>query len=141
MPLRVDEGFRLDPAALAAAVGPRTRAILTNSPSNPTGRIDSEEDLRALARLTEESGVWLVSDEVYGEIYYGDRPPPTIGRYSDRAIVLGALSKSCSMTGFRLGWVLAPATARAAATAAAPGSRAGPRSRSCSSSTTASARS
>jgi aspartate/methionine/tyrosine aminotransferase len=109
VPLSRESGFALDGAALAAAVGDRTRAILLNSPANPTGRVDSARELRALAEGTEGLGVFLISDEVYGELYYGDRPP-SIGAMSERSIVLGALSKTCSMTGFRLGWVIAPDT-------------------------------
>jgi aspartate/methionine/tyrosine aminotransferase len=105
VPSRPD--FSLDVDALAAAVGERTRAILLNSPCNPTGRIDGEAELRALVAATAGSDVLLISDEVYGEIFYGARAP-SVGQLSERAIVLGALSKTCSMTGFRLGWVIAP---------------------------------
>jgi len=107
VPLDSARGFQLDGARLAAAVGERTRVILVNSPANPTGRVDPEAELRELVDATEGSGVWLLSDEVYGELWF-DAPPPSAGRLSERAIVLGALSKSCSMTGFRLGWALAP---------------------------------
>lgn len=108
VPTARDRGFALDPEALAAAVGPRTRAILVNSPCNPTGCVDSREALKELARATESSGVCLISDEVYQEIYFGDQRPESLGAFTDRAVILGALSKSCSMTGFRLGWALAP---------------------------------
>ncbi len=101
-------GFALDVDAMVAAIGPRTRAIVLNSPSNPTGRVDSEDRLRALVAATEKSGVWIISDEVYREIYYGETKPPSASTFSDRAIVVSSLSKTCSMTGFRLGWVLAP---------------------------------
>jgi aminotransferase len=107
VPSRRADGFAIDPEALAAAVGPRTCAILLNSPCNPTGRIDGEDALKATVERTEKAGPWLISDEVYAECYH-DRPPTSLGQLSDRAIVLNALSKSCSMTGFRLGYVLAP---------------------------------
>lgn len=108
VPLVRERGFAIDVDAIAAAIGPRTKAVFLNSPSNPTGRVDSESDLRALVAATEKSGVWIVSDEVYREIYYGDAPPPSVASLTDRAIVVSSLSKTCSMTGFRLGWVLAP---------------------------------
>jgi aspartate/methionine/tyrosine aminotransferase len=107
-PLRRDRGFGLDPDAIAAAIGPRTCAVVLNSPSNPTGRIDREDELRAVVQATEKHGVWLISDEVYGECW-ASRPPTSVGTLTERAIVLGALSKSCAMTGFRLGWAIAPA--------------------------------
>jgi aminotransferase len=107
VPLSREAHFAVDADRLAAAVGPRTRAVLLNSPDNPTGRVDSEAELRRLVAATEAHGPWLISDEVYGELYYGARPA-SLGTMSERALVLGALSKSCSMTGFRLGWVLAP---------------------------------
>lgn len=118
VPLIRERGFALDVDAIARAVGPRTKAVILNSPSNPTGRVDTVSELQALVAATESSGVWLVSDEVYREIYFGDAPPPSVATLTDRAVVVSSLSKACSMTGFRLGWVLAPdsiATAVAAA--------------------------
>jgi aspartate/methionine/tyrosine aminotransferase len=108
VPLVRENGFSLDIDAIKAAITPRTRAIVLNSPSNPTGRVDSEAELRALVAATEASGIWIISDEVYREIYYGDTPPPSVAQFTDRAIVVSSLSKSCSMTGFRMGWILAP---------------------------------
>ncbi len=106
VPLRRDAGFALDVEAIAAAITPRTRAVLLNSPCNPTGRVDRREELAALVAATERAGVWLISDEVYREIAYV--PVPSVAELTDRAIVVSALSKSASMTGFRLGYVLAP---------------------------------
>lgn len=105
VPRRAD--FSLDADAVAAAIGERTRAVLVNSPSNPTGCMDSADDLVALARVTAKSGVWIIADEIYAELHEGIRPP-SIASHCDRAIVLGALSKSCSFTGLRLGWAMVP---------------------------------
>ncbi len=107
-PRRRDRDFELDVDAVAAAITPRTRAIILNSPSNPTGKIDGEASLRALVAATQQSGVWLISDEIYREFYFDGSPPPSLGYLSDRAIVLGALSKACSFTGFRLGYAMVP---------------------------------
>ncbi len=109
-PIRLerDRSWALDLDAVAAAITPRTRALLLNSPSNPTGRIDSAAELKALVELTERSGIWLISDEVYRDIYFTPSAPPSVGTLTDRAIVIRALSKSASMTGFRVGYVLAP---------------------------------
>lgn len=101
-------GFALDVAAIAAAIGPKTRAVLLNSPCNPTGRIDRREDLERLAAATEASGIWIVSDEIYAAMHFGGAPPVSPGTLTDRAIVLGALSKTCSFTGLRLGWAVVP---------------------------------
>jgi aspartate/methionine/tyrosine aminotransferase len=110
VPLDRERGMALDVPRIVAAITPRTRAVILNSPSNPTGHVDSEEDVRALVEATESAGIWLISDEIYRELSYLDAPPCSVGDSSARAIVIGALSKSCSMTGFRLGYVLAPDT-------------------------------
>ena len=106
--LDAERGFALDIDAIVSAIGPRTRALLLNSPSNPTGRVDRADELAAVVAVTEAAGLWLISDETYRDIYFTDEPPPTIRSALDRAIVVSALSKNCSMTGFRLGYVLAP---------------------------------
>jgi aspartate/methionine/tyrosine aminotransferase len=110
VPTSPDQHFSLDVERIASAITSRTRAIVLCHPNNPTGRIYEEASLRALVDQTASLGVWIVSDEVYGECYYGSTPPVSLGKLSDRAIVLSSLSKSCSMTGFRLGYVLAPST-------------------------------
>jgi aspartate/methionine/tyrosine aminotransferase len=109
VPLDREHGFALDVEAIARAITPRTRAVILNSPCNPTGRVDRIDELRALVDATEGSGVWLISDEVYREIFFTPETPASVGHLSERGIVFGSLSKSCSMTGFRLGYVLSPA--------------------------------
>jgi len=100
--------YRLDPEAVRRAVTPRTRAIVVSSPANPTGAIQSGETLRALAEL----GLPLVSDEIYdGLVYDGARVTSAL-EVSDRAFVLDGFSKRYAMTGFRLGYVIAPAWAK-----------------------------
>jgi arginine:pyruvate transaminase len=101
--------FRLDIARLAGAITPRTRAILVNTPANPTGVALTPADFAALSSLCRVHGLWLISDEVYGSLRFGaphvsawEHGPP------DATIVLDSLSKSHAMTGFRVGWALAP---------------------------------
>jgi aspartate/methionine/tyrosine aminotransferase len=122
VPIRVPRlpgcGWAIDIDALAASVGEHTRAVIVPSPDNPTGRIDPLADLEAIVAATAAADVWLVSDEVGREIHFTDAPPPSLGELSDRAIVIGSLSKSCSMAGFRVGYVLAPAPMAGAITAA-----------------------
>lgn len=101
---RAEDGYRLDPDAVRAALTPRTRAVVVASPANPTGAIQSRETLAALAEL----GVPLVSDEIYdGLVYDGARVTSAL-EVSDEAFVLDGFSKRYAMTGFRLGYVIAP---------------------------------
>ncbi len=102
---REEEGFQLDPEAVRTAVSPRTKAILINSPANPTGALLSEDRLAAIAA----SGPWIISDEIYhGLVYEGEEH--SILEFTDRAIVLNGFSKAYAMTGWRLGYVIAPET-------------------------------
>ncbi|MCL6504370.1 MAG: aminotransferase class I/II-fold pyridoxal phosphate-dependent enzyme [Pirellulales bacterium] len=87
---------------------PRTKAILLNSPANPTGAVASDEEVRALAELAAEHDVALISDEIYRLFCY-DRPFVSPARYNPRAIVIDGFSKTCAMTGWRLGFAHGPA--------------------------------
>ncbi|MCB9150976.1 MAG: pyridoxal phosphate-dependent aminotransferase [Caldilineaceae bacterium] len=103
-------GFHLDPDALAAAVTPRTRAILVNTPHNPTGAMLGPDEVEALADICLRHDLWLITDEVYSHFAY-DRPhlsPANLPELADRAVVISSLSKSHAMTGWRLGWVIGP---------------------------------
>jgi aspartate/methionine/tyrosine aminotransferase len=104
IPTRAEEGYRLDPDAVRRALSPRTRAIVVSSPANPTGAIQSAETLAALAAL----GLPLVSDEIYdGLVYDGARTHSALGLDAE-VFVLDGFSKRYAMTGFRLGWLVAP---------------------------------
>ncbi|MBB3232087.1 pyridoxal phosphate-dependent aminotransferase [Halomonas stenophila] len=110
IPLRGDAGFRLDPADLEAAITPRTRAILLNSPHNPTGQLIDAEAWAAIAALCRRHDLWLISDEVYAElIFEGEHVcAASLPDMASRSVVVDSLSKSHAMTGWRLGWVLGP---------------------------------
>lgn len=98
-----EDGFQYRPEAIAAVLGPRTRAVLVNSPSNPTGNLLSPERMRAVADL----GPWVVSDEIYhGLVYEGTEH--SILEFTDHAFVFNGFSKLYAMTGLRLGYVIAP---------------------------------
>jgi aspartate/methionine/tyrosine aminotransferase len=97
-------GWRVDPDALRAALGPRTKAIVLGSPANPTGAVQDAGVLRALAEL----GPALVSDEVYDGLVYDGAAAASALAVSDAAFVLDGFSKRYAMTGFRLGYVIAP---------------------------------
>jgi aspartate/methionine/tyrosine aminotransferase len=105
--LREDEGFQYPPEAVALRRGPRTRAILVNSPANPTGAVLAADRLEAIARVAEAGGALVVSDEIYHGLNYGDRDR-SILEFTDRAFVLNGFSKAFAMTGWRLGYAIGP---------------------------------
>lgn len=100
--------FRWTAEQLQSAVTPRTKIIVLSAPSNPLGLADDPTELRKLADWAKSRDIWLVSDEIYRELYFKS-PPLSIATLFSRTIVVGGLSKSCAMTGQRLGFVLAPA--------------------------------
>jgi len=98
--------FAFDAEEFQRALTPRTKVVVCISPSNPTGRVLSRGDLAAMADALRGTGVYVVSDEIYRELYYaGERPASVSEFHTERSIVIGGLSKSMSMTGWRLGWL------------------------------------
>lgn len=110
VPLNGEADFRLDPAALEASITPRTRAMLLNSPHNPTGQLIDADTWKAIAELCRRHDLWLIADEVYAElIFEGEHVcPATLPDMAERSVIVSSLSKSHAMTGWRLGWVLGP---------------------------------
>jgi aspartate aminotransferase/aminotransferase len=100
--------FRIDLNKVAAAITPRTKLILLNSPGNPTGVIASRQEMQGLAQLAAEKNIALLSDEIYSSFCY-DAPFDSPAHYNDRTIVIDGFSKSHGMTGWRLGYVHGPA--------------------------------
>jgi N-succinyldiaminopimelate aminotransferase len=102
--------WSFDPAALAAAFGPRTRAILVNTPHNPTGKVFSPDELEMIAGLCRERGVYCITDEVYEHLVYEGRhvSMATLPGMRERTITISSLSKTFSFTGWRIGWAMAP---------------------------------
>lgn len=105
--VRASEGFRFRPAEIEAAITPRTRAIMINSPANPMGTVLPPEDLEELARIAESHGLWIVSDEIYHGLQFEGKER-SILEFTDRAFVLNGFSKAYAMTGWRLGYLIAP---------------------------------
>jgi aspartate aminotransferase/aminotransferase len=99
--------FRIDVNRVAAAITPRTKMILLNSPANPTGAVASEAEVRALAELAAKHNIALVSDEIYREFCY-DGALPYPARWNDQTIVVDGLSKTYGVTGWRLGFLHGP---------------------------------
>ncbi len=103
--------FRLPVDKIAAAITPRTKMIILNSPCNPTGIIYSPEEIQALAKVAAEKDVLVLTDEIYERFSY-DAPSTSIGKYCEKVLVMRGFSKSHAMTGWRLAYVAAPASLR-----------------------------
>ena len=112
VPLRERDGFRPQARAIARVITPRTRAVVVNSPSNPTGAVIEPEELLAIARLARRHGFWLLYDDTYAHLVFRDGGPPALQPVKDAAggnlVVVGTVSKSYCMTGWRVGWVMGP---------------------------------
>ncbi len=110
-----EKTFQIDVAAVAAAITPKTKAVIVNSPNNPVGSVYSRDNLEALAAALHEaedklgSQIFLISDEPYREVTYGAEVPWVPAVY-DRTIVCYSYSKSLSLPGERVGWILVPPT-------------------------------
>ncbi len=104
-------GFALDGDALAAAIGPRTRVLLLNTPHNPTGRVLDRAELELVARACVEHDLVCVSDEVYEHLVYdGDHiPVATLPGMAERTLTISSIGKSFSVTGWKVGWCSGPA--------------------------------
>jgi len=107
-----EEGFRMTPEALRAAITPKTKALILCSPSNPTGAAYTGEQLRALADVAAERNFWIIVDEIYGQLVYGGFDQKSIAEVApdlkDRIIIVDGVSKTFAMTGWRIGWMFAP---------------------------------
>lgn len=110
VPLHAHLNFHPDLDEVAAAITSRTRAILFNTPHNPTGAVLRRAEIERLADLASEHDLWLLTDEVYSNFtyQYAHTSPASIPRIADRVITISSLSKSHAMTGWRLGWVVGP---------------------------------
>ena len=107
-----EAGYKVTPESIEAAVTPRTRAIVLNSPCNPTGAAYTKEELTALAQVAVKHDFIIISDEIYGELTYDGfefHSIPALGvEFRERTIIASGWSKTYSMTGWRLGWAAAP---------------------------------
>ena len=99
------QGFSFDADEFRRALTPRTKVVVCISPSNPTGRTLSSQDLGAMSAALEETNAYVISDEIYRELYYTPERPATISDFYPRTLTIGGLSKSMSMTGWRVGWL------------------------------------
>ncbi|MEZ4340162.1 MAG: pyridoxal phosphate-dependent aminotransferase [Sandaracinaceae bacterium] len=113
VPTEEAEGFRLTPDALRAAVTDKTKALILCSPSNPTGAAYGRAHLEELAEALREGDYWIITDEIYGELVYDGFEQHSLLEVApdlrDRLIIVDGVSKTYAMTGWRVGWALAPA--------------------------------
>lgn len=104
--LPANKDFTFDIEDFRRSLTPQTKVVVCISPSNPTGRVLSSGDLSSIGQTLKEHGAYLISDEIYRELYYTPDRPESASAFYDRSIVIGGLSKSMSMTGWRLGWMV-----------------------------------
>lgn len=104
--------FKVTPEAFKALIGPRTKAIILNSPSNPSGAVYTEEELRKIARVAVDNGVIMVSDDIYEALTYNGQKYICVATFGEQeyqhTIVVNGVSKSYAMTGWRIGYALGP---------------------------------
>jgi len=115
-----ETGFRATIDDLEAARTPRTKAVLFVSPSNPTGAVYPPDQVEQIGRWAHEHGLWVVTDEIYEHLVYGEAEfasmPVLVPELTDRTIVVNGVAKTYSMTGWRVGWTIAPLEISAAIT-------------------------
>jgi aspartate/methionine/tyrosine aminotransferase len=105
------KGWQLDLGHLFAAVGPKTRVIVINSPANPSGWTASQDDLAAILAFTRKHGLWIIADEIYGRFHFAGGMAPSLQHLiteDDRVLFGQTFSKNWAMTGWRIGWLQAP---------------------------------
>ena len=107
-----DHGFQLKAADVEKAITPRTRVLLMNTPSNPTGAVFPRSEIEKIGKVCEKHDLWIISDEVYATLTYGNTvfsSPFDVPELEKRTIVVSSISKSHAMPGFRCGWIAASA--------------------------------
>ena len=106
-------GYKVSVEQLEAARTGRTKVLLFVSPSNPTGAVYSRDEIEAIGRWADEHGLWVVTDEIYEHLVYGDAEfhsmPVVVPELADRTLVLNGVAKTYAMTGWRVGWLIGPA--------------------------------
>ncbi len=112
VPTTETTGFKMTPEQLRAAISPRSKLVMINSPSNPTGSVYSRAELEALADVVLESDLGVISDEIYEQLVFGNAKATCFAtlrpKLAERTITISGVSKSYAMTGWRMGWAIAP---------------------------------
>lgn len=111
VPTRRDNGYRLEPGRLREAISNKTKALILNSPANPTGIVYSEQEMTELVRVIEDAGVFVISDEVYEKIIFDGRrhlSPGSFENIREKVITINGVSKTFAMPGWRIGYMAGP---------------------------------
>ncbi len=112
VPTRLEDGFKMTPAQLKSAITPRSKVLMLNSPSNPTGSVYTRAELEALADVVLESGLVVLSDEIYEKLVFGNAEATCFATLrpglAERTVTISGVSKSYAMTGWRIGWAAGP---------------------------------
>lgn len=111
LPLKNENNFKLTPEELEGAITEKTKVLILSFPNNPTGAIMTREELKPIAELAIKHDLYVISDEIYSELTYGDEPHASIAALpgmEERTIVINGFSKAYAMTGWRLGYAMAP---------------------------------
>lgn len=107
-----ENGYKVTAEQLRKAYTPKTKALIFNSPNNPTGAVYSKEEIDAIAKFVEETGIYVIADEIYEKLVYGGEKHYSIATYSEKVkeqtIVINGMSKTYAMTGWRIGYLAAP---------------------------------
>ena len=108
--LPAEKEFGFDIEEFKSKVTSKTKVAVVISPSNPTGKIFTEDDFRQIAEVLKDTGIYLISDEIYSDLYFTAEKPRSASEFYDRTIIVSGLSKSLSMTGWRVGWAASSQT-------------------------------
>ena len=120
IPTNEDTGYKASVAQLDEALTPRTKLLVFVSPSNPTGAVYTPDEVRAIGQWAAEKGIWVVTDEIYEHLTYGDSTfssmPVVAPELAERCVVVNGVAKTYAMTGWRVGWMIGPTDVVKAAT-------------------------
>lgn len=108
VPMRLGEQWEVDLAALERAISPRAKAIIITSPYNPTGSVFPRADLEKIVATAREHDLWIISDEVYDELYFQEPPLKLRELAPERVFTVGSAGKRLEATGWRIGWIITP---------------------------------
>jgi len=118
LPTTAADGYRVTPEQLEAARTPQTKALVFVSPSNPTGTVYSPAEVRAIGRWAVDAGIWVITDEIYEHLVYDDAEfasmPVEVPELRPRCVIVNGVAKTYAMTGWRVGWSIAPREVTAA---------------------------
>ena len=107
-----ENGYKMTAEQFKNAITDKTKCLILNTPNNPTGAVYSEEEIKAIAKVAEENSIYVISDEIYEKLVYGGEKHYSIAQYSDfmkeHTIIINGMSKTYSMTGWRIGYLAAP---------------------------------